>query len=42
MNVSAYIQKLPNVHGDDISALDAHLTQAPMRLTAMGVDPETK
>ena len=42
MNVFAYIQKLPNVIGDDISALDAHLDEAPMRLTTMGVDPETK
>jgi hypothetical protein len=42
MNVSAYIQKLPNVTSDDISALDAHLAQAPMRLTAIGVDLETK
>jgi hypothetical protein len=42
MNVFAYIQKLPNVTGDDISALDARLAQTPMRLTTMGVDPETK
>ena len=42
LNVSTYIQKLPNVIGDDISKLDAHLAQAPIRLTAMGVDPETK
>jgi hypothetical protein len=42
INVSAYIQKLPNINGEDIAALDAHLAQAPMRLTAMGVDPETK
>jgi hypothetical protein len=42
MNVFAYIQKLPNVNGEDIAALDAHLAQAPMRLTSMGVDPETK
>ncbi len=42
MNVSAYIQKLPNVNGEDIAALDAHLAQAPMRLTTMGVDLETK
>jgi hypothetical protein len=42
MNVSAYIQKLPNVTSDDIAALDAHLAQAPMRLISMGVDPDTK
>ena len=42
LNVFAYIQKLPNITGDDIAALDAHLAQAPMRLTAIGVDPETK
>ena len=40
--VSAYIQKLPNVTSDNISELDAHLAQAPMKLTNMGVDPETK
>jgi len=42
LNVFAYIQKLPNVTGDDIPALDAHLSQAPMRLKTMGVDLETK
>jgi hypothetical protein len=42
INVSAYIQKLPNVTGDDIAILDAHLAQAPMRLTRMGVDLATK
>jgi hypothetical protein len=42
LNVFAYIQKLPNVTGDDISELYAHLAQAPMILTTMGVDPETK
>ena len=42
INVSAYIQKLPNVTGDDIATLDAHSAQAPMRLTTMGVDPESK
>jgi hypothetical protein len=42
MNVFAYIQKLPNINGDDIAALDIHLAQAPMRLTTMGVDPTTK
>jgi hypothetical protein len=33
---------LPNITGDDIASLDSHLAQAPMRLTTMGVDPETK
>ena len=42
LNVSAYIQKLPNVIGDDISELDAYLAYVPMRLTTIGVDPETK
>jgi hypothetical protein len=42
LNVYAYIQKLPNINGDDIVALDAHLAQAPMRMTTMGVNPETK
>ena len=40
--VLAYIQKLPNVSGDDIPKLDAHLAHAPMRLIAMCVDPKTK
>ena len=42
INYFAYIQKLPNVIGDDISELDAHLAHARMRLTTKGVDPETK
>ncbi len=42
MNVFAYIQKLPNVSGDDIATLDAHLAQVPMRLFAMCIEPETK
>ena len=42
INVSAYIQNLPNAIGDDIVTLYAHLAQAPMRLTTMGVDLETK
>jgi hypothetical protein len=42
LNVSTYVHKLPNVTGDDISKLDAHLAHAPMRLTAMDVDLETK
>jgi hypothetical protein len=42
LNVSAYIQKLPNVTSDDISNRDAHLAQTLIRLTTMGVDPETK
>ena len=42
LNVFAYIQKLPNVTGDDITSLDAHLAKGPMRLTTMGVDIETK
>ena len=42
LNISAYIQKLPNVTGDDISKLDAFLAHAFMRLTSMGVESETK
>jgi hypothetical protein len=42
INVSNYIQKLPNVNGNDFSKLDSHLALAPINLTAMGVDPETK
>jgi len=41
-NISAYIQKLPDVTGDDIPELDAHLAQSSMRLTPMGVVFETK
>ena len=41
-NVSTHIQKLPNVTGDDISKLDAHFAHAPMRLTTMGFNPNTK
>ena len=40
LNVSAYVQKLPNVIiSDDISELDAHLARAPLGLTIMGVEP---
>ena len=42
LNVSAYVQKLPYVTGNDISELNAHLAHAPMRLTTMDVDHETK
>ena len=42
MNVSAHVQDLPNIFGYDILELDARLAQAPMRLIATGVDPETK
>ena len=42
MNGFARIQKLPNVTGDGIATLDAHLAQTPMRLTPMDVDLETK
>jgi hypothetical protein len=41
-NVSAYIQKLLNVTCDKLYELDAHLAQAPMKIMAMDVDPETK
>ncbi len=36
------ISKLPNCIGDGITPLDAHVAQAPMRPTTMGVDHETK
>jgi len=39
---SAYVQKLPNITGDDVTSLDAHLAHAHMRRTTMVVDPETK
>jgi hypothetical protein len=37
-----YIQKLPNVNGDNLTELDSHLSQAPIKLKAMGVDPDTR
>ena len=42
MHVSANVQKLPNVTGNDILELHAHLAQAHMRLTTMGIDLATK
>ena len=42
VNVSAYIQKIPNLLGDNIPKLDAHLAQAPTRQTTMGVNPKTE
>ena len=42
LNVSPYVEKLPNVNGDDILELNAHLAKAPMRRRTMGVDPKTK
>jgi hypothetical protein len=42
VGISNYIQKLPNVNGDNLNELDSHLAQAPIKLTAMGVDPDTK
>jgi hypothetical protein len=42
VNVSNYVQKLPNVNGDNLTELDSHSAQAPIKLTTMGVDPETK
>ena len=42
INVSTYIRKLlANVSDDNISELETHLAQVPMKVTAMGVDPET-
>jgi hypothetical protein len=42
VNVSNYIQKLPNVYGDNLTELDSHLAQAPIKLTTMSVDPDTR
>jgi hypothetical protein len=42
VSISNYIQKLPNVNGDNLTELDSHFTQAPIKLTTMGVDPETR
>jgi hypothetical protein len=41
VSVSNYIQKLPNVNGDNLTELDSHLAQTPIELTAMGVEPDT-
>ena len=42
LSVSNYIPKLPNVNGDNLTELDSHLAQAPIKLTTMGVDPDTR
>ena len=42
VSVSNYIQKLPNVNGDNFTELDSHLARAPIKLTTMGVDPNTR
>ena len=42
VSVSNYIQKLPYVNGDNLTELDSHLAQAPIKLTAMGIEPDTK
>ena len=42
VNVSNYIQKLPNVDGDNLTEVDSYLAQAPIKLTTMGVDPDTR
>ena len=36
------IQKLTIVNDDNLTELDSHLAQAPIKLTAMGVDPNTR
>jgi hypothetical protein len=41
-NVSNYVQKLPNVNADNLAELNSHLAQAPIKLTTMSVDHETK
>jgi hypothetical protein len=42
VSVSNYIQKLPNVNGDNLPELDSHLAHAPIKLVAMGVDHDTR
>ena len=42
VNVSYYIQNLPNVNGDNVTKLDSHLAQVPIMFTTMDVDPKTK
>ena len=39
VSVSKYIQKLPNVNGDNLTELDSHLAQAPIKLSTMGIEP---
>jgi hypothetical protein len=42
VGISNYIQKLPNVSGDNLNVLDSHMAQAPIKLRAMGVDHDTR
>ncbi len=42
VGISNYIQKLPNVNGDNSNELDYHMAQAPIKLTVMGVDTDTR
>jgi hypothetical protein len=42
VGISNYIQKLPNVNGDNLNELDSHLAQAPIKFTSMGIDPDTR
>ena len=42
VGISNYIQKLPNVNGDNLTELDSHLAHAPTKLTAMDVDSDTR
>jgi len=42
VSISNYIQKLPNVNGDNLTELDSHLALSPIKLTTMDVDPYTR
>jgi hypothetical protein len=42
VGISNYIQKLPNVNGYNLTELDSHLAQAPIKLTTMGIDKDTR
>jgi hypothetical protein len=42
VNVSNYTRKLPNVNGDNLTELDSHLAQAPIKLRGMGIDLDTR
>jgi hypothetical protein len=42
VGISNNNKKLPNMNGDNLNELYSHLAQTPIKLTAMGVDPNTR
>jgi len=42
VSISNYIQKLPNANRVNLTERDSHLAQAPIKLTSMVVDPNTR